>query len=343
MSLVYASLTVVALIYSGQQYVAKMAMAGHLMPPLVFAFSRCLFGSIVMFSVQALGLSGSCVKSDLEDAKSKWPVLGSRDAMPFFMLGVLQAANVCGSIFAVSRLSAFTVAIFQPLIPLCASAMACFWNIEHVSLPQTAGLLLAASGAASVVALTDHSAAESGNEFLDDWVAWQNGGPYLALNIISSAMYFVLHKRPCSTYPPMFVPASSFLIASLPIFLTMVGSGSLHDIHWSVFTTAPALCIIFYAVVLTTALNYSLIAWATRETSPTTVTSFQTLQPMFAALLLWWVYGTSPSKGQAVGGVLIASGLFVFTAAGTNQDTFERSKLLQNRQTASAGFGTTHS
>jgi len=340
MEMVYASLCVVSLVFSGQQYVVKTAMTGHLMPPLVLALCRCFFGSTIMFSVQALGLDRSCFKSDLTDAKSAWPALGCRDALTFFTLGVLQAANVCGNILAVSRLSAFTVTIFQPLIPLCAGAIACFCNIEYVSVPQTLGLLLAAIGAVSVVALADHGAAASSDQFLDDGAAWQHGGPFLALNIISSAMYVVLHKRPCSIYPPILVPASSFLIASLPICLILVVSGSLHDIHWSVFTTAPALCVICYATVLTTALNYSLIAWATRETSPTTVTSFETLQPLFAALLLWFFYGNLPSKSQAVGALLIATGLFVFTKAGNNEDAIVRSRLLQDGHAASAGFGT---
>jgi len=344
MALVYTSLTAVALVYSGWQYVAKAAMNERMLPPIVLALCRCLFGSVVMFSVQAtLGLVSSHGEVDLKDSKSKKPVHHRSDFLQFIMLGMLQAVNTSGSIIAVSRLSALTVAIFQPLIPLCAGVMACFLKIEYVSWRQTIGLLLAASGAASVVVLSDHRAAGSGNAFVDDWDAWRLAGPYLAVHIIASAMYIVLHKRPCSTYPPIFVAASSFLIASLPLCLATVVSGSLHHIHWSVFNTTPGVVVIFYAAVLTTAFNYGLVAWATRETSPTTVTSFQTLQPLFAALLLWFVYGTLPSQGQAVGSLQIVIGLFLFTAARPSEPTTVGSEPLQGREAAVSGCSTAYS
>jgi len=166
-------------------------------------------------------------------------------------------------------------------------------------------------GAVSVVALTDHGAGGGSGVLADDWDAWVRGGPFLALNLLSLALYFVLQKRPCSSCPPVFVAGVGFLIALGPISAAFVCTMS-DSSQWWIFNTAPSWYVICYAVFLTTAFNYSVIAWATRETSPTTVAAFQALQPLCTTLILWMVNGSLPTLGQALGGVLIAAGLLLF-------------------------------
>lgn len=307
----YVGLTAVSLIYAGWAVVARAAMEQHELPPLLLALYRCLFGSMLMLSVQALQeLHSDPIRLTLQDVCLKWHMLFRRHGLRFILLGILQAGNIGGFILAANKLSALTVSIFQPLTPICAGAAAAFLNLEEFSMCQVAGLLIAACGAFSVVSLSKHGAGRDSDMLVDDWNAWLHGGPCLALNISSLALYFVLQKRPCTSCPPILVAGSSFLIALGPIGAALVCC-NLNNFSF-VLGTAPPLSVICYAVVLVTAFNYSVLAWATRETSPTTVATFQSLQPFFAALLLWLIHGVVPTLGQAFGGVLVTVGLLVF-------------------------------
>lgn len=307
----YIGLTTVSLIYGGWVVVAKAAMDQHMLPPLLVAFYRCLFGSVLMFSAQALlGLQNGALHNEC----LKWHILFRRHALRFIMLGFLQAGNIGGAILAVNKLSALTVAIFQPLIPICAGVAAAFLNLEEFSICQAVGLFVAACGGVSVVALADHGAGGSSGVLPEDWNAWAQGGPCLALNILSLALYFVLQKRLCSSCPPILVAGSSFSIALVPISAALMCTIS-DNSHWWPFNTAPPRYVICYAVFLATAFNYSVLAWATRETSPTTAAAFMSLQPLFAALLSWLFYGSLPTLGQAFGGVLITAGLLLFVCS----------------------------
>lgn len=64
-----------------------------------------------------------------------------------------------------------------------------------------------------------------------------------------------------------------------------------------------------YIVLIPTAVNYVLNAWALRRSSPALVAAYTTLQPVIAALLAIVFLGETPGVREIAGFLLIASGL----------------------------------
>merc|ERR550514_520581 len=68
---------------------------------------------------------------------------------------------------------------------------------------------------------------------------------------------------------------------------------------------------LLYAIALTTALNYSLLAWVNQQSSPIITSMSSTIQPVAAATLSLMFLGVGFSAGQLIGATFIIAGLAV--------------------------------
>jgi len=299
-SLVVCGLVSVSLIYGGWSLIAKATLTSSGIAPLVLASYRCLGAAFIM-------LMGWRFVEGKPGTHTSRAILQT-DVPRFVLLGLLMAANMGGNILALSELSALTVSIFQPMLPVFSGAFAALLRIEELTLQKVVGITFCAGGAIMVIALGEHSS----NGGAIGRGSFSRGVMFLLMNVAGGAMYCVLQKSFLRTNSPILLAGLAQLVAGSILFLAAVGTVGLSVQIWDIRGKRMVLLALCYCIFLTTAYNYSMLAWATRETTPTTVTGFLTLQPVFASLLSWRILGVALSPWQAFGGFVILTGLLIF-------------------------------
>ncbi len=222
-------------------------------------------------------------------ARRDWPALALLGILGVFLNQVLY-------IFGLQLTSATNAAILMPSIPVFTAAAAAAFGVQRINLRTIGGVLLASAGALTVL--------DPGRWSASGPACW---GDLLILgNCLAYAVYLVLQRPVLRRLPPLTVVAWAFLFGGAATVVASVPS--LLDTRVS--TLPPTAWIgLTYIVFIPTAVNYALNSWALRRSSPALVAAYTCLQPVAAAALAIVFLGEKLGALQAVGFVLIASGL----------------------------------
>lgn len=313
------ALAFVAVIYGSWAVIAKVALHQAGVSALVLAFYRVLGGCTLMVMMHAL--------VEAPHTPMRLASLQRRDVFRFLGLGLLLGFNIGGNILALKSLSPITVAIFQPMLPVVAGIAASVLGVEELSLIKIIGMAMAICGAVVVVIFSKSHHNGHGISLVEH-ADYARGTPCLVLNVVCGALYNVFQKGVLRSFPPIATAASAFAAASVVIFIGAVSSVGFDSWAWRLGDSWKAVLALLYAIFLATALNYSFLAWANKLSTPTTVTSFQTLQPICAAVLAWFLLGEVLTWGQAGGGLAIICGLGCFLLSRPIQDVSEEEAVL---------------
>jgi drug/metabolite transporter (DMT)-like permease len=134
------------------------------------------------------------------------------------------------------------------------------------------------------------------------------GDMFSMVNTVSWALYTVLIKRMLEKYHPVTVMKWSFLpgvIVNLPL-----GYNQWSTMDWSAIPVTAWLQIGF-VVIFATFLGYLLISYGLRRVSPTIVSIYTYLQPVFAALLATMLGQDTVSVVMIFSATLIFAGVYV--------------------------------
>lgn len=317
---VFGALISVACIYGGWALVAKTAMQEGA-DAIVFAFYRCLGGSMILFSAMMVAPNLACANATGLVEKVKG--IPQVDLQRFAMLGVFMAANICGFILAVSKLSALTVSVWQPTIPVFTMIFSVIFGVEQMTKHKFAGVAFMVAGA-FCVALFGETIATGG---ASDTASVIIGTLFVLLNTASTALYLTHNKDVVRTYEPVFATAMTYLFAAIVILACAVLKVGFDSNAWTLAGSSSAWLGLVYAICLTTALNYSLLAWANKESSPVITSCATPMQPMAAATLSLIILGIGFSAGQLIGAMFIIAG-FGVVAHGQVQDANEKESLI---------------
>jgi drug/metabolite transporter (DMT)-like permease len=187
--------------------------------------------------------------------------------------------------------SAFAAALLGATIPVFAAALAVVFRIERAGFRTALGLALAISG---VLWLTGIGSVDY-------------GAIAIALNCLSYALFIVLSKRVIERHGSLTTVAWIFtwgalIMAPFGCWPLLKGMASWSPQAWG---------FVAFFVAGPTVVAYLLNAWALGRSSPTLVSVYIYLQPVFAALLQWVQLG-APVGGRAIGATgLILAGLGV--------------------------------
>jgi drug/metabolite transporter (DMT)-like permease len=301
---VYGALVLAACIYGGWALVAKSALKDGA-DPMVFAFYRCFGGAVVLLSAMLVAPNLACSKGT--NAFTKMREVPQADWMRFTMLGIFMAANILGFILGASKLSALTCSIFQPTIPVFAMIFSVIFGVEQISKQKFAGVAFMIAGAMCVAAFGE--APKNGGA--SDHMTVAIGMLFILMNVSATGLYFVHNKDVVRTYEPVFATFLTYLVAAIVILAGTVFKVGFDSNLWLLGGSPMAWAGLAYAVCLTTALNYSLLAWANKQSSPVTTASASTVQPLAASTLSYFLLGVGLTTGQLVGALFITSGLLV--------------------------------
>jgi drug/metabolite transporter (DMT)-like permease len=125
---------------------------------------------------------------------------------------------------------------------------------------------------------------------------------------LAYAGYVVLQRPLVARVSPLIVTAWAYAFGGAAVLLA-VGSALLSlDVS---AVPESTWWILAYVIVVPTTLNYALVSWAIKKSSPALVATYTTLQPVSAAVLAAMVLDEAVHYLEAVGFVLIVFGLFL--------------------------------
>lgn len=294
--------------YGGWALVAKAAIAEGI-NPVVFATLRCAGGSVLM-TTMLLAVPGLGFQPD----KTSVAILGWRippidDTRKIILVGVLQGINICCGMLAVSKLSAITVALFAPLLPVFTAILAAASGVETISIKKMVGVICSVVGAVVIIAFGE--AYNTGSSEANSLEGVIFGVGCLMMNLLGSSGGVVLQKPLLRKYPPVFLVWSAYVVATVFCAIYAVTQVGVDPLSWTFYNNSRLLLCLCYGWCLTTTFNYIALAWGNKYTAPTTVTAYATLIPITTVFLSWALLGRILTPGQAVGGVVVIIGLVI--------------------------------
>lgn len=225
-------------------------------------------------------------------------VLPPRRYLPHLaVLGALGVfANQLLYILGLARTTAANAGILMPSIPVFAALVAAVLKVESIGPKKVIGVVLAVAGA---TVMLDPS------RFSSEPGVW-SGNLLILCNCLAYAVFLVLQQPLLRVVPPLTLTAWAFLFGGTATFAVSLPSLLRVDLAE---VPASAWFGMAYIVLIPTAVNYVLNAWAVRRSSPSLVATYITLQPVAAALLAVAVLGEHVGLREVIGFVLIAGGL----------------------------------
>jgi drug/metabolite transporter (DMT)-like permease len=283
----HAALVVVQIAFASQSVEGKIAMlpralGGEGITPEAMAMARML-GAAAFFQVFA--------RSTKQLNATTW-----RDHFFLALLGALGiAANQALFLTGLRLTTPMTAALLCITIPVMTAALAVLLRVERASWRTGLGLVLAGTGAASLVV------GGSGTAALD------RGALLIALNCFVYSLYIILSRGTIQRLGALTVITWMFAWAVL-LYVPL----GLAPLARSVSTWTPrGLGFVAYIVLFPTILAYLANAWALGRSSAVLVTVYIYMQPAIAGLLAWIQLGQGLSTRLVASAALIGLGVAI--------------------------------
>lgn len=289
-------------------------------PPLLLALLREIIATSVLLPSAYLSERRKAV-----DQQRFW--VDSSDTGSFIMLG---AAMIYGvqllSALALEHLSANTYALLAPTVPVVCLLVAVAMRVEPLDI-KTVGawlkigsVIVTVTGATyiAVRAYVTHPTTEKGNILV--------GLALLMTNKVSVATYPVLEKRLMKKYSPLTIVAWGYTYGAFLTALAAIpgATSSLTTGAWKLSTSGWIA--ILYSSLVSSAFNYSLMAWVNSHSSPVVVMAFYPWQSIATPILAYIILGTPIEADDAMGGIIIILGLGLLMVARYRESKHGQSK-----------------
>lgn len=271
------------LIYGINYSIAKDVMPAYVQP-FVFIFYRVL-GALLLFSAIALYFKERIEKKDI----LLMAICG------FFGVGFNQLTFFYG-LNLTTPINAGIIMISNPVLVLLASA---FLLKTKITFSKIFGLILGIIGALLILLFKDGFSFGS-----TTWV----GDIFILLNSASYAVYLVLVKPLMSKYKPITVVTWVFGFGF--IVVAPFGLSEIASIEWSSFPLDIWWKFAF-VIVATTFLTYLFNMYGLNKLSPSAVSSYIYLQPVFAAIFAVILGKDNITWIKIISAILICSGVYL--------------------------------
>lgn len=279
---VILALVVVQFIYASGVILGKFLLP--IVPAAVIVTLRMVVASIAFF------LAHRAINASVPRSGSDWA--------RFLLLGILGGAgNQFLILSGLTRTTAINAAILIPMIPIFTVIFGWMLRQERPSALKWSGVAVAAAGTVYLIG--------PGRVSLASDVAV--GNLLVLAGMAFNALAFLLSKQMLQRYAPVTV-AFCLTIAGLAGVLPL-GFSAVDAVRPEALTRGLTLWLV-YMVVFPTTVTYFLNLWALRRASPTMVTSFIYLQPLFTTAVAPLVLsGESLTVRTAAAGLGIFAGV----------------------------------
>jgi drug/metabolite transporter (DMT)-like permease len=282
----HLALFIVSALYGANYLIAKGVMPAWIVPS-AFVTLR-VTGALVLFGLPALLLR--------EKIKRK-------DYLRLAFCGLFGVAvNQMFFFEGLSRTSAMNSAILMTLNPILVLLLAVPILKEKLNVKSVSGIVLGAAGAIGVITMS--------NMYSPGYTSLK-GDVFILINALSYALYLVLVKPLMQRYKPITVAAWVFCFGAL--YVLPYGGQSVLNTNFSVIPQNIWMSVL-YVVLGTTFLAYLLNIYALVRVSPSVVSAYIYLQPVFAlvSVILFSNQGTKAAEWyHLVFGILIFAGVYL--------------------------------
>jgi len=278
----YILLVLVNLIYGANYSIAKDIMPNYI-GPFGFIFYRVFISLILFFLIYLFFLREKIARTD-------WPrfiycgIFGIALNQLLFFKGISLTSSIHGALLMI------TSPIITYLISLLLAR-------KKIKLKKIGGIALGILGASTLIF---SSVQESRS-------ASALGDLLIIINAISFSIYLLLVKPLISRYHPLTITFYVFLTGSIWVAIFGFQEARVVDFH---HLPSSFYWNFSFVILFATFLVYLFNNMAMRSVSPTTVSSFIYLQPLFAILISITFTSESMTLYTILGGILIIFGLW---------------------------------
>lgn len=283
--LAHLALIAVALLYGGNYIIAKQVMHKDILGPLGFVMLRIISGTILFWLLFLSTVRQSVARRDLPRL-ALCGFLGVAVNQSLFFSGLKLTTPIHASLIMTST----------PILVLIASH---FILNEKITPRKLLGIFLACIGA--VLLLTSgESLSFAKNTVLGDAM--------VLINAVSYGLYLVFVKKLVEEYHPFTVITwvSTFGL----LFIIPVGSYEFFTASWSSFDGRDWL-FISYVLIGVSFMAYLFNIIALKEVTPSVVSIYIYLQPLFATILSLIIYHETMDALKIASGSLIFLGVYM--------------------------------
>ena len=190
-------------------------------------------------------------------------------------------------------------ALIMTTNPVLVLLMAAIFLNEKISWNKVAGIILALTGAATLILF--------GKNFsVDDTTVL--GDTFIFINSLSFAIFIIMVKPLMQKYHALTITKWIFFFGSFMVL--PFGYKEFAAIEWSTFTVNIWLCVLF-VVIGVTFIAYTLNIYALRELSASTVSSYIYLQPAITTVISLLMMQGTPNILHAVAAGFIFTGVYL--------------------------------
>jgi drug/metabolite transporter (DMT)-like permease len=264
--------------------------------PMALADLRILGATPLFLAASFAGGSGLPKKKDI-------PLL--------VILGLLGVTmNQLLFISGLAHTTATNAGILMPSIPVFTVALGAIFGAEYLGKKRALGVAVAVGGAFVMLDPTRF-----------DLSSGRLIGNLLILgNCLAYSAFIVLQRGIVQRMKPLAVIAWAYTFGGIAALF--YAGPALFSIN-TAEVPAIAWWTVVYVVLVPTTINYALITWAIKHTSPAVVATYTTLQPITSAVLAAIFLGETVGIPEALGFVLIAGGLFLVSRAPAHRSSVE--------------------
>ncbi|KAF4729277.1 hypothetical protein FOZ62_018965 [Perkinsus olseni] len=239
--------------------------------------------------------------------------------------------------------------MLQPTVLVFAYILGILRGTEHRSRRRVLGVVTCVAAAISAVISGEH---------IDDAhpVDWSVllGGLLILLQCILTSSIIVLQRGLRHLSPP-YLTGCSYLIGSITTLLLLLswrGTCVALELDCGILTFAlgysgssstEGLVLLLYAVLLATCFVYCAMNWCNRQTSPSVVASFMTLQPVTTAIVQYWLLQETPAVMQVLFFPFIVAGVTLVSATANRiqerppEDVVDKAREMQQLEDVETG------
>jgi drug/metabolite transporter (DMT)-like permease len=272
------------LIYGANFSIAKIAMPEYIHP-----------AAFILLRVVCATLLFIVLDRPSPDRKR----IERKDYFQFFLLGLFGVAiNQLLFFEGLSRTSNINAALIMTSTPVLVTVMAFVFLKERLKLVQRTGILLGLSGAVLLILQYRHASGKP----------TALGDLLVLINASSYALYLVRTKPFMKKYDPWLVIKWTFIFGTLVVI--PFGTQGVTEIQWATFP-ADVWWAVGFVLIFTTFFAYGLNTYGLLHLSPSVVSFYIYLQPLFTTLISLFITHERIESVQIAACILIFTGVYL--------------------------------
>ncbi|NDV46576.1 EamA/RhaT family transporter [Paludibacter sp. 221] len=285
---------------------------GHialLVANVIFGFNTPISRSLIPdtldpFVLTFFRMSGAMVLFWTVSLFTKKEHVPAKDIMLLFFASIFALVlNQMPFIAGLSMTSPIDASIVITLLPIVSMFLAAIIIKEPITLKKVLGVVIGASGA--LLLILNHASADTGGRSM-----W--GNLIILGGVISYSLYLTLFKGLISRYSPVTLMKWMFLFATvlcLPVCYRSIAATDFASLPANVYLR------IGYVVVFATFITYMLIPIGQKVLRPTTISMYNYVQPIVAALVAVALGLDTFGWDKVLSGVLVFTGVYFVTVS----------------------------